>query len=755
MATNDPLQGGAINLQGATPPLQGSDPQLQQPVTPQQPVNPQNQQPTAPSVTVPTQYTTPAPAPAPVPQPAQAAQPAQATPLNSIFDPYIGSRPSPSNSSVLEYFNKQTGQGFSTPQELFNFASGLGAGQVSSFDQLHAQVNPQQQTQTTSGSSTDPNQNLAQTAGNAGLSIDDLIKLATASSSLSPDEIASIRKAYGLDDVANTAFGTPSQSTVDLYNQAYAQAGLGDLKSQVQDLSTQIAKAQQDYLDASSNVNENPFLDEASRVGRIDRLNTEAQQRIGNLQQEQQNLNDLYTQGVTETNAFVTRYTNDFNTTKEQAAAKLDYLTKLADQTAQATVAQKQQQVYRYATDYLQAKQQAAEPFGSAQYGYFKYNPTTKTYDQVSGPASQFQANPATGDLFNSANGQPANASTGGLTAAFGAPAPQTGPSANLPQRNNNPGDLTNPNTGQLMVYSTPQQGWTALVNDIQAKTSGNNAHGLGANSTLQDFANVYDPKSPTNGNDPVAYAANLARQLGVTPTTKLGDLSGRTQDFAVAIANNEGYFAGSTAPGTTGASLVQQSAQQLVDGTAAPSQFSKRGAIYQTILNTANQLSMQQKGVPFDATQAETNFSNKEAARPIINLEQSVEAHLDTVLKDSEALNRSNSPAANKLNFAFQNETGPGPELTKYLQAVQDAKGEISKLLAGNGAPTDETRNEADAMLNEYLGHGDLTAQIDQIRQLAKQKVAAYTNNNNGAQQQSLPVSSSPVNISDINFAF
>jgi hypothetical protein len=207
-------------LQGGTPTIQGTTPQLQGGTNPQLATNPQNQQPTVPSsVQVPQQYITSAPAPAPVPAPQP--QTAQVTPLNSIFDPYIGSRPSPANGSVLEYFNKQTNQGFSTPQELFNFASGLGAGQVNSFDQLHAGVNQPTQATTTSYSTNQPAQNnttpqnpyqqLATTAGNAGLSPQDLLQLAQANSALTPDQVAQIRQSLGIDQVANTAFGTPAK----------------------------------------------------------------------------------------------------------------------------------------------------------------------------------------------------------------------------------------------------------------------------------------------------------------------------------------------------------------------------------------------------------------------------------------------------------------------------------------------------------------------------------------------------------------
>src|SRR5579885_1227132 len=119
-----------IQLQGNSQALQGSAPTLQPAGNPQQTAN----------------YGTPAPtvtAPAPTPvtpvKPVQPATPISASTvqvaqpdsqINSFFSPFIGSRPSASNPGVLEYYNKQTGQGFSSPQDLYNFASTLGAGTV-------------------------------------------------------------------------------------------------------------------------------------------------------------------------------------------------------------------------------------------------------------------------------------------------------------------------------------------------------------------------------------------------------------------------------------------------------------------------------------------------------------------------------------------------------------------------------------------------------------------------------------------------
>ena len=112
-------------------------------------------------------------------------------------------------------------------------------------------------------------------------------------------------------------------------------------------------------------------------------------------------------------------------------------------------------------------------------------------------------------------------------------------PSGNLPTRNNNPGDLRDQN-GNFMVFSTPQEGYAALLNDLQAKIEGRTKTGLSGSSTLADFANKWDPAGD-GGNNPAQYAANLANKLGVSPATPLSQLQGRIGDLANAIASNEG----------------------------------------------------------------------------------------------------------------------------------------------------------------------------------------------------------------------
>ncbi len=112
---------------------------------------------------------------------------------------------------------------------------------------------------------------------------------------------------------------------------------------------------------------------------------------------------------------------------------------------------------------------------------------------------------------------------------------------ANLPTQNNNPGDLRNigqegatQGAGGFAKFPTPQEGFGALLNDLQHKIK------TKPNATLADFSNTYAP--PSDGNDSAGYTAKLANQLKVPPNAPLSSLQPKIGQFAEAVAKNEGY---------------------------------------------------------------------------------------------------------------------------------------------------------------------------------------------------------------------
>lgn len=146
----------------------------------------------------------------------------------------------------------------------------------------------------------------------------------------------------------------------------------------------------------------------------------------------------------------------------------------------------------------------------------------------------------------------------------------------NIPTRQNNPGDLKA--NGQIATYASPAQGQAALYNDLTAKMTGTTTSGLGPSSTLVDFAKTYAPDS--DGNNSLQYAANLANQLGVSPDTQIGSLLPRIDDFAKAVAHNEGYQGQMAASPSGGININSAQASTGSQNTAPESTLQKAGDV-------------------------------------------------------------------------------------------------------------------------------------------------------------------------------
>jgi len=192
-------------------------------------------------------------------------------------------------------------------------------------------INSGQNTSTQLGQ---PVAGIATSAGQAQMSPSELTSLI----SLTPEEMNSIRTNLGIDDLALKTYGLPTKSTEDIYREAYDSSGLKSIKDQ-------IAQKTETLNKAINNISENPWLPEASRVGRIKRLQELANADIANLQ-------NTYNAGIAEINDRVVRSTNDFNTAKEINIAKLDYLLKKAESDASTL---KSEKVFRYMPEYLKA----------------------------------------------------------------------------------------------------------------------------------------------------------------------------------------------------------------------------------------------------------------------------------------------------------------------------------------------------------------------------------------------------------------
>lgn len=124
-----------------------------------------------------------------------------------------------------------------------------------------------------------------------------------------------------------------------------------------------------------------------------------------------------------------------------------------------------------------------------------------------------------------------------------------------LANRNNNPGNLrfigqqgASQGEGGFAKFNSPEEGYAALLNDVQSKVSGKSRSGLRPTDTLVDFTKIYAPSSDNNA--PGSYAAAVANKMGVSPATSLQELEPRIGELAEAIAHHEGYQGQESATG-------------------------------------------------------------------------------------------------------------------------------------------------------------------------------------------------------------
>jgi len=170
---------------------------------------------------------------------------------------------------------------------------------------------------------------------------------------------------YGITDLETKFTEQPEKTFEDIYSKAFEDAGLADLKTEIDDLRAKIAKAEADRDEAIGTINENPWLSEASRVGRAKRVSDKAQRELDRLTNQLTLVDTMYGRGKEEAENIATRALNTFAVNREYAKEELDYYVKRAEADVQAKLAvmgtEAEKEKYRYFPEYLKAYQPEVE----------------------------------------------------------------------------------------------------------------------------------------------------------------------------------------------------------------------------------------------------------------------------------------------------------------------------------------------------------------------------------------------------------
>ena len=142
--------------------------------------------------------------------------------------------------------------------------------------------------------------------------------------------------------------------------------------------------------------------------------------------------------------------------------------------------------------------------------------------------------------------------------------------------RNKNPLNIKDPATGEFMTFATAEEGFQAAQRDLLIKMTGRSSReipstrqvvngialeGTGqkidGNATLRDLIDVWAPRSDNNLNND-NYVQKVANDLGISPETRIGTLTGRVDELSKSMAEFEGWNPTTLSP----------IAQAVVDGT-------------------------------------------------------------------------------------------------------------------------------------------------------------------------------------------
>ena len=109
--------------------------------------------------------------------------------------------------------------------------------------------------------------------------------------------------------MAQSIFAQPEQSTQQMYTEAYNQAGLKEIIDRKNSLLEEVDKLRDDLNTKIGAIDDNPWLSEASRVGRSKRLQELAQGDISNRLALVQDLEDTY--DAEDTKAYISQFCSD------------------------------------------------------------------------------------------------------------------------------------------------------------------------------------------------------------------------------------------------------------------------------------------------------------------------------------------------------------------------------------------------------------------------------------------------------------
>lgn len=246
---------------------------------------------------------------------------------------------------------------------------------------------------------------LAKSAGAAGLSMQEYLGLVEAGATPGTKEMDTIYNDLGIPDLVSEVYAKPSKTTQSIYEDYYNKSELGNIKSKVAELDTELKTIRDGYTTAVKEHQDNPWLSASTRSAKIAREKELYGQREANSISLRQSYLDQYDQGVNEIEKTIERVGGDLEFDRSLNADKLNYLLNEAERKAGLNVADKTKEGVRYSGSYLTSRRN--EKLNEENRAYSRQVALKKmdqNNDLVGAISKLSSTNPQAGGYFNALN---------------------------------------------------------------------------------------------------------------------------------------------------------------------------------------------------------------------------------------------------------------------------------------------------------------------------------------------------------------
>jgi hypothetical protein len=271
------------------------------------------------------------------------------------------------------------------------------------------------------------------------------------------------------------------------------------------------------------------------------------------------------------------------------------------------------------------------------------------------------------------------------------------------------------------------------------------------AHSAYKDFIQrtADAQKQWTDGQKRRLDAANVADKTAETGARKTSDQVAAESKAEIGQKNAEAGKANADAVATRNAGnadVMNNTAQQLVEGNLDPSQLNRRGKNYEATLAAADAYSMQKYGKHFDIAQASNDYkfaSNVQTQNTLKYLNSLTGAdnksgNLAQLVTQSNGINRTDFPALNDVQAWAKLQTG-NPAIAAYHATVTEVADQLAKILqGGNGGGTSDAKmKQANELFAQGFSKEQVIAIASDLRGLLANRKGELIGNNPYLQRQ------------------